>query len=378
MGVWFGIMFGMPAGFSNNLRIGIGCWQLWRELVNFAFRKPNETRACGQIFFACSLPYKSAMNKDKILVIGACGQIGTELLVALRKRYGQENVIATDIYYRTSVPAELMPYYKLDVMDADVLEALIVDLQVTQIYHLAAVLSAKGERDPVMAWELNMNGLLNVLDLSVKHKITKVFWPSSIAVFGPGSVKKDCPQQGVMDPSTVYGISKLAGEQWCRYYFEKHGLDIRSLRYPGLISYTGTPGGGTTDYAVDIFHYAIKGLPYTCFLKEDTALPMMYMADAINATLQLMDAPYKGISVRTAYNLGALSFAPAELEREIRTLIPEFSVSYEPDFRQDIAESWPDSIDDGEARRDWGWKPAYSLKTMVNKMLENLWVLQPE
>jgi nucleoside-diphosphate-sugar epimerase len=316
------------------------------------------------------------MNNTKILVIGACGQIGTELLVALRKRNGHDQVIATDIHYSENVSPEIAPYYKLDVMNTDALEALIVDLGITQIYHLAAVLSAKGESNPTMAWDLNMNSLLSVLDLSVKHKISKVFWPSSIAVFGPDSVKTNCPQQGVMEPSTVYGISKAAGEQWCRYYFDKYGLDVRSLRYPGLISYTGAPGGGTTDYAVDIFHHAVKGEPYTCFLSENTALPMMFMPDAINATLQLMDAPRKLIKVRTAYNLSALSFTPKELETEIKSLIPEFSVSYLPDFRQAIADSWPASIDDSTARADWGWKPSYNIKTMVREMLENLQVLQ--
>lgn len=316
------------------------------------------------------------MKHTKILVIGACGQIGTELLVALRKRNGHDNVIATDIRSSESLPPEIAPYYKLDVLNTSALETLIVDLGITQIYHLAAVLSAKGESNPTLAWDLNMNSLLSVLNLSVKHKISKVFWPSSIAVFGPDSVKVNCPQQGVTEPSTVYGISKAAGEQWCKYYFEKHGLDVRSLRYPGLISYTGAPGGGTTDYAVDIFHHAIKGKPYTCFLSEHTALPMMFMPDAINATLQLMDAPHKLIKVRTAYNLSALSFTPEELEAEIKSFIPEFSVSYAPDFRQAIADSWPASIDDGAARRDWGWKPSYHLKAMVREMLENLQVLQ--
>ncbi|MGM9478898.1 NAD-dependent epimerase/dehydratase family protein [Pedobacter sp. GSP4] len=318
------------------------------------------------------------MNNTKILVIGACGQIGTELLVALRKKNGQENVIAADIRPQESVAADVAPYFTLDVMDTDALESLIVDLKITQIYHLAAVLSAKGENNPTLAWDLNMNSLLSVLELSVKHKIEKVFWPSSIAVFGPDSQKNNCPQQGVMEPSTVYGISKAAGEQWCKYYFEKYGLDVRSLRYPGLISYTGAPGGGTTDYAVDIFHHAVKDEPYTCFLSEKTALPMMFMPDAIDATLQLMDAPQESIKVRTAYNLNALSFTPEELEEEIKNLIPQFSVSYAPDFRQAIADSWPASIDDQAARTDWGWKPGYDLKTMVKEMLDNLRVLQAE
>lgn len=316
------------------------------------------------------------MNNTKILVIGACGQIGTELLVALRKKNGHDNVIAADIRHLENISPEIAPYYQLDVLNTSALEALIVDLGITQIYHLAAVLSAKGESNPTLAWDLNMNSLLSVLDLAVKHKIEKVFWPSSIAVFGPDAAKENCPQQGVTEPSTVYGISKAAGEHWCKYYFEKYGLDVRSLRYPGLISYTGAPGGGTTDYAVDIFHHAVKGEAYTCFLAEGTALPMMFMQDAIDATLQLMDAPNKSINVRTAYNLSALSFTPEELANEIKSLIPEFSVAYQPDFRQAIADSWPASIDDSAARRDWGWKPSYNLKAMVWEMLENLKVLQ--
>ncbi|KIA95991.1 NAD-dependent epimerase [Pedobacter kyungheensis] len=316
------------------------------------------------------------MNKETILVIGACGQIGKELLVALREKNGHDNVIAADIHPQESLPAETAPYVKLNVLDAQALEALIVDQQITQIYHLAAVLSAKGESNPTLAWDLNMNSLLSVLDLSVKHKVNKVFWPSSIAIFGPDSEKINCPQQGVTEPSTVYGISKAAGEHWCKYYFEKHGLDVRSLRYPGLISYTGAPGGGTTDYAVDIFHHAVQGKPYTCFLSEETALPMMFMEDAIHATLQLMDAPAENVHIRTAYNLGALSFTPQELAAEIKSQVPEFVVNYAPDFRQAIADSWPSSIDDSAARKDWGWKPAYDLKAMTTEMLENLLVLQ--
>ncbi|RQO73582.1 NAD-dependent epimerase [Pedobacter sp. KBW01] len=318
------------------------------------------------------------MNKETILVIGACGQIGKELVVALRVKNGHDNVIAADILPQENLPAETAPYVKLNVLDAQALEALIVDQKITQIYHLAAVLSAKGESNPTLAWDLNMNSLLSVLDLSVKHKVNKVFWPSSIAIFGPDSEKINCPQQGVTEPTTVYGISKAAGEHWCKYYFEKHGLDVRSLRYPGLISYTGAPGGGTTDYAVDIFHHAVQCKPYTCFLSEETALPMMFMEDAINATLQLMDAPAENVHIRTAYNLGALSFTPQELAAEIKSHVPDFVVSYAPDFRQAIADSWPSSIDDSAARTDWGWKPAYDLTAMTDVMLENLWVLQTD
>jgi len=316
------------------------------------------------------------MNKENILVIGACGQIGKELLVALRKKHGRENVFAADIHHFESLSQEITPYFMLDVLDAAALETLIVNLKITQIYHLAAVLSAKGESNPVVAWDLNMNSLLNVLSVSVRHKIKKVFWPSSIAVFGPDSEKIYCPQQGVTEPSTVYGISKVAGEYWCKYYFEKYGLDVRSLRYPGLISHTGAPGGGTTDYAVDIFHHAVKGLPYTCFLKKETALPMMFMTDAINATLQLMDTHWRNVKVRTSYNVGALSFTPEKLAAEIKMLVPGFSVDYAPDFRQEIADSWPQSIDDSTARKDWEWRPTYDLKAMVREMLENLWIPQ--
>ncbi|MBE9598244.1 NAD-dependent epimerase/dehydratase family protein [Pedobacter sp. MC2016-24] len=310
-------------------------------------------------------------TKEIILVIGACGQIGRELTSALRKKYGTDSVFATDIAAPETVPASMEPYQKLNVMDTVALESLMESKAFTQVYHLAAVLSANGERNPKAAWDLNMNSLLNVLDLSVKYKVSKVFWPSSIAVFGPNSQKLNTPQYGVMEPTTIYGLSKAAGELWCKYYFEKYGLDVRSLRYPGLIS-AGEPGGGTTDYAVDIFHSAVKAQVYTCFLKEDTGLPMMYMPDAIRATLELMNAPVVNMSVRTAYNIGALSFTPEEIYSEIVKQMPDFKIAYQPDFRQEIADSWPQSIDDSTARKDWGWKPDYDLQSMVEDMLENI------
>jgi nucleoside-diphosphate-sugar epimerase len=309
--------------------------------------------------------------KELILVIGACGQIGRELTTALRAKHGVDNVLATDIADPGSVSSAMEPYQKLNVMDTVALEALMESKAFTQVYHLAAVLSANGERNPKAAWDLNMNSLLNVLDLSVKYKVAKVFWPSSIAVFGPNSQKINTPQYGVMEPTTIYGVSKAAGELWCKYYFEKYGLDVRSLRYPGLIS-AGEPGGGTTDYAVDIFHSAVKAQVYECFLKEDTGLPMMYMPDAIRATLELMNAPVVNMSVRTAYNIGALSFTPQQIYAEIVKQLPDFKIAYQPDFRQAIADSWPQSIDDSTARKDWAWEPEYDLESMVIDMLKNI------
>ena len=311
-------------------------------------------------------------KKDNILVIGACGQIGRELLLALRGKYGKQNVLAADIHSELKAGPELAPYLQLDVMDKDMLEYAFKYEEFTQVYHLAAMLSANGERDPQAAWNLNMESLLSVLDLSVKYGLQKVFWPSSIAVFGPESPKNNCPQDGLTPSSTVYGISKAAGEQWCNYYFQKYGLDVRSLRYPGLISYTGAPGGGTTDYAVDIFHHAVQGTPYRCFLEEDTALPMMYMQDAIRATLELMDAPAERMTIRTAYNLAGLTFTPRELFGAIVKETGSFGIEYQPDFRQQIADSWPESIDDIRAREDWGWKPRYDLDEMVKEMLKGL------
>ncbi|RQO77812.1 NAD-dependent epimerase [Pedobacter sp. KBW01] len=312
------------------------------------------------------------MKKTKILVIGACGQIGIELTQALRTKYGRDQVLATDIRDKGHAGSDSYPYAKLDVMNKAQLLMLCREEMVTEVYLLAAILSANGEQDPAKAWQLNMDGLLNVLDVAVKCNMEKVFWPSSIAVFGPDAPKRDAPQANASIPSTVYGISKAAGEYWCQYYHEKFGLDVRSLRYPGLISYQSPPGGGTTDYAVDIFHQALSLGDYLCFLKPDTCLPMMYMPDAIRATLELMEAPAKDISIRTAYNISAMSFTPEQIASEIGLHLEGFRMGYVPDFRQKIADSWPDSIYDLHAREDWGWKAQFGLKEMVVDMLGNL------
>lgn len=312
------------------------------------------------------------MKKDKILVIGACGQIGVELTLALRTIYGVENVIAADLREPNQLLQGSGPYISLDVMNKEALWELIVDNGITQVYHLAALLSATGEKNPQFAWNLNMQGLLNVLEIAKKEKLSKIFWPSSIAVFGSTSPKQNCPQQTIIEPTTVYGISKHAGEFWCNYFFMQYGVDVRSLRYPGLISYKSEPGGGTTDYAVEIFHHALKNKYYECFLKEDTYLPMMYMPDAIRATLELMEAPAEKIKVRTSYNISSMSFSPKEISLEIKKHIPDFSITYKPDYRQTIADSWPQSIDDSTARNDWGWEEKYDLATMTNDMLKNL------
>ncbi|TKC10427.1 NAD-dependent epimerase/dehydratase family protein [Pedobacter polaris] len=312
------------------------------------------------------------MKEERILVIGACGQLGHELTVALKNKYGEKAIIACDRLEYAKANIKDVKYVKLDVMDKAYLQLVIVEERITQIYLLAAVLSASGEKDPGMAWQVNMNGLLNVLDLSVSYQVEKVFWPSSIAVFGPESPKEDCGQNAFTIPTTVYGISKLSGEYWCRYYFEKFGLDVRSLRYPGLISYKTLPGGGTTDYAVDIFYKAKAGEKYTCFLKSDTALPMMFMDDAVKATLDLMETQKENISIRTSYNLAAVSFTPSELATAIRKVEPNFEISYEPDFRQEIADGWPASINDNVAREDWGWLPRFGTDEIVNVMMENV------
>ncbi|MGF7037801.1 NAD-dependent epimerase/dehydratase family protein [Mucilaginibacter lappiensis] len=309
------------------------------------------------------------MKKDKILIIGARGQIGTELTVALNRQYGPENIIAADIHPPIAGQAN---YITLDVLDHAALENIVRELGVTQIYLLAAMLSARGEQDIDAAWHLNIQSLLSVLKIAKNLALDKVFWPSSIAVFGPGSPKYNCPQQTRIEPNTVYGISKRAGEYWCNYYFEKHGVDVRSIRFPGLISYTAPPGGGTTDYAVDIFHQALEKGHYTCFLEEDNCLPMMYMPDAVRAVLELMNAPRESITIRTSYNLAGMSFAPCDLAAAIRAYVPGFNVSYAPDYRNTIANSWPVSIKDDQARKDWSWKPEYDLKTMTIDMLEQL------
>lgn len=316
------------------------------------------------------------MQKDKILIIGAFGQIGTELTLALRNIYGEANVIVSDI--RKPIGQAFVDDYfeELNVLDATKMAQLIDKHQITQIYHLAAVLSASGEQDPLFAWQINMDGTLNVLEVAREKQIHKVYFPSSIAVFGKDTPRQNTPQHTLMNPSTVYGISKLTGEKWCEYYFHKFGMDVRSLRYPGIISYKTPPGGGTTDYAVDIFYKAIEGKKFECFLNENTYLPMMYMPDAIKATLDLMHAESNKINIRTSYNLGAMSFSPKEITQAIRQHLPEFKISYKPDFRQQIADSWPQSIDDSIARKDWHWKPDYDLALMTKDMIENLSVLQ--
>jgi len=312
------------------------------------------------------------MVREKILVIGASGQIGVELTLALRKIYGNSNVIASDLREENDLLKGTGPYVSLDVMNKEMLHVQVIRQNITQIYLLAAILSATGEKNPNLAWHLNMQSLLNVLDIAREEKLNKVYWPSSIAVFGPSSPKQMCPQRTIIEPSTVYGISKYAGEFWCNYYFNRYGVDVRSIRYPGLISYKSAPGGGTTDYAVEIYHEALDEKKYTCFLKEDTYLPMMYMPDAIRATIELMEAPAEKVSIRTSYNLSSMSFSPKEIAEAIRKHIPEFRISYKPDYRQQIADSWPQSIDDSSARTDWGWKHEYDLEKMTADMLENL------
>lgn len=310
---------------------------------------------------------------EKILVIGANGQIGTELVTALRGIHGSEQVIACDINNPIYAIRNNGPFEFSNVMDKENLHQIFNKHQPTQVYLLAAMLSAVGEQKPKMAWELNMTGLLNVLDFAVEFKVGKVFWPSSIAVFGPHSPQQNTPQFCVMDPNTVYGFSKLAGERWCEYYHNKYSVDVRSIRYPGLIGWRANPGGGTTDYAVHIFHEAIKTGKYQSFLSEDTALPMMYMDDAIRATLELMDAPAESLSTRAGYNLGGISFTPRTLAQEIKKHMPNFEMSYaDSDPRQAIADSWPKSIDDTTAQNDWGWKMEFDLAKMTGDMLTNL------
>lgn len=311
-------------------------------------------------------------TKEKILVIGASGQIGVELTLALREIYGNSNVIASDLREENDLLKGTGPYVSLDVMNKEMLHVQVIRQNITQIYLLAAMLSATGEKNPGLAWHLNMQSLLNVLDIAREEKLHKVYWPSSIAVFGPTSPKQNSPQQTVIEPTTVYGISKFAGEFWCNYYHQRYGVDVRGIRYPGLISYKSAPGGGTTDYSVEIFHEAVNHKRYTSFLKEDTYLPMMYMPDAIRATIELMEAPAEKISIRTSYNLSSMSFSPKEIADEIKKHIPDFTIDYKPDYRQAIADSWPQSIDDSVARKDWGWKHEYDLPAMVSDMLKNI------
>lgn len=316
-------------------------------------------------------PQFKTEEMEKVLVIGACGQLGSELTHELGKLFGNEQVIASDIS-QPNKAIEAFTFERLDVMNRELIDTIIKKHGITQIYHLAAILSAKGEENPQWAWNLNMTGLLNILEAAKDHKLNKIYWPSSIAVFGPTTPRVDTPQHTVMDPNTVYGISKLAGERWCEYYHNKYGVDVRSLRYPGLIGYKSLPGGGTTDYAVDIYHKAIAGEDFTCFLSEETVLPMMYMPDAIKATIDLMEAPAEKVKVRSSYNVGALSFTPVELANSIKRRYPHLKMDFAPDFRQKIADSWPDSIDDSEARKDWGWQESYDIDQMSDDILENL------
>lgn len=309
---------------------------------------------------------------EKILIIGACGQIGVELTLALRKLYGASQVLASDIRDEHPLLSGTGPYVVLNAMDAPAIHALVKKEKITQIYLLAALLSATGEKDPKRAWDINMQSLLQVLDIGVQEKLTKIYWPSSIAVFGHTTPKQNTPQETIVEPKTVYGISKYAGELWCQYYHQRWGLDVRSLRYPGLISWKSEPGGGTTDYAVEIYHEALKHGSYTSFLDKGTYLPMMYMDDAIRGTIELMEAPVEQIKTRMSYNICAMSFAPEEIAAAIQKHIPGFEISYAPDFRQQIANGWPQSIDDHAARQDWGWKHEFDLEKMTSDMLFHL------
>lgn len=310
--------------------------------------------------------------QETILVIGSSGQIGTELVMQLREMYGNERVVASDIRPSAKEVMESGPFEELDIMDEALLRSIVKKYQVTQVYLLAALLSATAEKNIELGWRLNMRSHSHVLDLAKDGLIKKIFWPSSIAVFGPTTPKEHTPQYTIMEPNTVYGITKQAGERWNEYYFNKFGVDVRSIRYPGLIGWKAAPGGGTTDYAVDIFHQAIQHGSYESFLSENTGLPMMYMPDAIRATIELMEAPAEQVKIRSSYNLAGVSFTPEEIAAEVAKHIPGFEMSYKPDFRQDIADSWPSSIDDSHAQNDWGWKLEYDLEKMTSDMMENL------
>jgi nucleoside-diphosphate-sugar epimerase len=308
----------------------------------------------------------------KILIIGACGQIGTELTQKLREIYGVENVIASDIRKLNIDVVNSGPFEVLNALDFNQIQHLVEVHQIDEVYLMAALLSATAEKNPAFAWDLNMNSLFHVLNLAKAGKIKKIFWPSSIAVFGPTTPRENTPQYTIMEPSTVYGISKQTGERWCEYYHNIYGVDVRSIRYPGLISWSSPPGGGTTDYAVDIFHKAIAKKKYDCFLSSETKMPMMYMDDAIAATIQIMQSPKEQIKIRSSYNLAAMSFTPSEIAEEIKKHIPEFTITYHPDFRQKIADSWPASIDDSAAREDWKWSHQFDISSMTKDMLDHL------
>lgn len=309
------------------------------------------------------------MKQENILIIGAGGQIGAVLTEALREVYDNDHVVASDL---KPLEAQSGPTEILNALDGEALEAIVKKWRINQIYHLAAILSATGEKDPLRAWNINMNSLFNVLEVARQRSLNKVYYPSSIAVFGREAAHEQTPQYEVLIPETVYGISKVAGEQWANYYYRRYGVDVRSVRYPGIIGYQSMPGGGTTDYAVDIYHYAIQQKPYECFLSAETRLPMLYMPDAIRGTLELMEAPANRLSVRTSYNLAGMSFTPAEVAGSIKKQMPNFKISYKPDFRQAIADSWPASIDDSAARHDWNWRPEYDLDAMTKDMLHHL------
>jgi nucleoside-diphosphate-sugar epimerase len=311
-------------------------------------------------------------TRNNILVIGSAGQIGTDLVTALREQHKSDSVIASDVKDQQGYLRESGPFYVLDALDAKAVAEIIRLHQVSEVYLLAALLSATAEQKPKSAWRLNMESLINVLDIAKEQPGLRIFWPSSIAVFGSTTPKLNTPQHTVTEPSTIYGISKLAGERWCAYYHEKHQVDVRSLRFPGLISYKAHPGGGTTDYAVDIFFKAVAAQAYECYLKPDTLLPMMYMPDAIKGIMDLMNAPASSVSVRSSYNIAAFSFTPQQIAEEIRKTIPSFSISYKPDFRQAIADTWPGSIDDSEARAHWGWKPQHTLASMCADMIAHV------
>jgi nucleoside-diphosphate-sugar epimerase len=308
----------------------------------------------------------------KTIIIGAGGQIGTELTLTLRNKYGKEQIVAADIKEHAPPLIQDGPYVQMDILNRDAVRSYIIDNNIETVYLLAALLSATAEKNPDFAWKLNMEGLFTILDLAKEGYVKKIFWPSSIAVFGPTTPPDQTPQHTIMEPSTVYGISKQAGERWCEYYYNKFGVDVRSIRYPGLISYKSPPGGGTTDYAVDIFYKAKETGKFTCFLSKDTALPMMFMDDAIRATIQLMDAPADRLRIRSAYNLGGISFTPEEIAASIQKQLPEFEITYEPDFRQAIADSWPNSINDSYAVSDWDWNLEFDLERMTHEMLKNI------
>jgi nucleoside-diphosphate-sugar epimerase len=310
--------------------------------------------------------------QDKVLVIGACGQVGTELVENLQRMHGADNVVASDIRESSSEVFKASPFELLDVLDKKRIAEVFKQHKPKIVYHLAALLSATAEAKPKLGWELNMDGTFNIFDACLEYKVERIFWPSSIAVFGPTTPRVQTPQTTILEPNTIYGITKLAGERYCEYYFNRYGLDVRSIRYPGLIGWKSLPGGGTTDYAVDIFHHALKSGSYTSFLGPETTLPMMHMEDAVRATIEITNAPSQKIKIRSSYNISGVSFNPEELASEIKNHLPEFTIQYKPDHRQAIADSWPQSIDDAQARKHWNWSEHYNLPKLVENMLVNL------